>query len=71
MKAQRLVAKANRKISYSVSMKFFFLGLVYLGSLLGSYYAGGLFFKELSVSGVIICLLMWNREMSESFNRRR
>lgn len=51
-------------IKVAISFKLVLLIVSFILALIGSWSLEGLFFRELFVSGVIICSLMWVKEVS-------
>ena len=54
----------KNSVKVSISLRLVLIVTSFILALLGSWSLDGLFFTELFVSGIIVCSLMWIREVS-------
>lgn len=63
-RSRNFSSEKNVSSEIAIPFKLVLLLSSFILTLLGSWSLDGLFFKELFVSGIIVCTLMWCREVS-------
>jgi|GEM_PF-6606303 len=63
VKELRLQRESNRKVE--IPVRSLVITTSFILALIGSYLSEGLFFAELAVSGVIVCALLWHKQLSD------
>ena len=63
-RTEKMSADKSNSAKVTIPFKLVLLLTSFILALIGSWSLDGLFFTELFVSGIIICTLMWCREVS-------